>query len=48
MKNLKQHIYRAYGAETPKELRVAFTVHLVVASVVSTTVTLIFRALGWL
>jgi hypothetical protein len=48
MKNLKAHIYKAYGAQTPKELRVAFTVHLIVATITATTVTLIFRALGWL
>lgn len=48
MKNLKEYLYKVYGAETPKELRVAFTVHLVVASVVSNVLILIFRALGWL
>ena len=47
MKNLKEYIYKVYGAETPKELRVAFAVHLTVAFVVATTVTSIFKALGW-
>jgi hypothetical protein len=47
MKNLKAHIYKVYGAETLKELRVVVIVHLIVAFVVATTVTSIFKALGW-